>query len=136
MENGNTCYQNGNQRYQTLTPNELSSKLQAHRNWVKSRKQGERLILRYYDLSELNLSDQNLHEASFYQCMLVGTDLTNCDLRHASFIDCLLGATDFRLSKLYKADFTGSNLTAAKFGGSSRNGIILTNTIQTNTEYF
>jgi len=127
----------------SISNNEFNDLLESHKN-----QSGQRLILRGYDLRNVDMQRVFLREADLQDC-----DLTGCNLNGSTFYDCdmdgvqMSGATakkcDLRESKLRNAnlkgvafngskmrgtDIRGADVTDADFTGVDRNELIVLET--------
>ena len=66
-----------------MTPEELQTILNSHRQWLQDSATGARADLRYADLREAHLRGAHLREANLTGASLTGADLTEAGLRGA-----------------------------------------------------
>lgn len=76
--------------------------------WIRTNgEQGKRA-----DLSNMDLSEENLRGKNFHKARLIKADLSETDLQEAN-----LQGADIRWSRLYKTKFTRATLSEANFRG-------------------
>ncbi|MGH1402640.1 MAG: pentapeptide repeat-containing protein [Alphaproteobacteria bacterium] len=106
-----------------IAQSDLNVILEKHVMFLRGQVGGQRLILKYKNLSDLNFHNHNLSQADFTGSMLVGADLSlgtyscscffACDLRNADLSHANLTRADLRGSCLSGANLSGANLTDA-----------------------
>ncbi len=107
----------------SIAQGELNNMLEKHVMFLRGQVGGQRIILQYKNLSNLNFYNHNLSQADFTGSMLVGSDLSlgnytgacffACDLRNADLSHATLTRSDLRGSCLSGANLSGANLTDA-----------------------
>lgn len=108
----------------TLTKEQLTKILEAHRKWVESgEKEGEKADLSNTDLRRRNLSDTdlrlanlsgvNLQEANLLKVNLEGASLSKANLKEANLVKANLKGANLDEVNLKEANLTGANLEGA-----------------------
>ncbi|MBN8649040.1 MAG: pentapeptide repeat-containing protein [Caulobacterales bacterium] len=111
------------QNLKTLSQIEFDEALIAHGNYLTGRMGAKRLVLHYYDFSNVNLRGCDLRDADFTGCKFNEADFSFANLKSASFYcadlrkanlrDANLSRADLRGTLFHEADLTNADLSQA-----------------------
>ena len=101
---------------------ELDAAVEAHARFLTARPGGQRLTLRFADLSGLVLDNNDVTEADLTGSTLVGTRFIRADLTRASLFGCDLTKADLRGAALTRADLRGVVLRGANLSFADLTG--------------
>ncbi|MDB5455513.1 MAG: pentapeptide repeat protein, partial [Caulobacter sp.] len=96
-----------------LSQAELDMMLTAHEKFITGKPGGKRAVLRFMNLSELDLSRRNLADADFTASILDGCKLMGARMERATLFGCDLRKADLRQAVLIRADLRGACLRGA-----------------------
>lgn len=121
--------------YHTITQEEFDEKLKLHHQWLEfdedeqEQQKDKRLVLKFYDLTQLNLEEKDLRKVNFFGCNLEkanlrGTILEEADLEYViltgaktSYVEHFLKKSreEFEFPRLNKVNLRKAYLVGAKF---------------------
>lgn len=105
--------------FKRYTQHELNEIVDKHMAFLRGRRGGARAVIKFGDLSDLNLSGKDLSQADF-----TGSNLAHCDLSRGTFsgtcfFSCDLRQADLSHASLARADFRGAHLAGANLTGAN-----------------
>lgn len=103
----------------TISQADLSKAVRAHADYLKGKQGGARAVLKFKDISGLDLSDSDLSHADFTGSRLAGTNLSYCQMEGAIFFACDMRNADLRSANLTRADLRGAYLSGANMAGAN-----------------
>ncbi len=111
--------------FRRYTQHELNEIMEKHAWFLRGKRGGARAVIKFGDLSDLNLSGKDLSQADLTgsnlgRCDLsrgtfAGTCFFSCDLRQADLSNAILSRADFRGAHMAGANLSGANMDAADF---------------------
>ena len=101
-----------------VTQDELNDILKRHTMFLRGKIGGQRAVLHYKDLSNLNFHNHDISQADFTGSMLVEADLSLGIYKSACFFGCNLKSADLSYADLSRADLRGSYLGGANLSGA------------------
>lgn len=113
------------QKIRTVGTDELRSILAGHAGFLSRAPGGRRAILKFTDLSNLDLAGVHLAEADLSGAVLQRTNLANADLRDATLFGADLSHVNLNNSCLESADLRGVTLRDATLNRSNMTRIDL-----------
>lgn len=109
-----------------INQKELNKKVKLHKDWLKDKDKGERLVLIEYDLSDLSLVGVDLRHAN-----LMLSNLNHTDVRCSNLASSILVDTDLSYANLNNTDLTNALLTDSVLNYTDLTGANLYNAILT-----
>ncbi|MDE2125731.1 MAG: pentapeptide repeat-containing protein [Armatimonadetes bacterium] len=106
-------------KLRSITAAELTSRLDAHRRWVRQEQDAQPANFAHCSLRNVDLSDQELSNADFTGADLTGADLRGSFLSGAEFHEAVLRDTRLQRSTLWSANMSKStDLTTVQLSGA------------------
>lgn len=102
-----------NQHLARILPNNLEELLKLHKNYLNGVANGQRLIIKFADFSDLDFHDFDFSEAIFISCDFSRTNLENCCFDGASVSGCNFSNAKMKSVSMIKADIRGAILRGA-----------------------
>lgn len=102
-----------------ISQEELNVALEKHLMFLRGQIGGQRLIMQYKDLSNLNFHNRDISQSDFTGSMLVGTDLSLCIMKSSCFFGCDLRDSDISHADLSRTDLRGTSLSGANMSGAN-----------------
>lgn len=102
-----------------LTQEELNRQIDSHERYLKGDPEGERLCIRFCDLSGKNLYERKLNGAEFDYCRIHQANFEKSNLTYAKFFSCSLEDSDMSLANLEGTGFHNTNTIRVVFSQST-----------------
>src|SRR5688500_9123837 len=106
------------QPMQKITQDQLDALVGLHNRFLEGRVGGRRATLKNTDMTELSLKGQELRQASFIGCIMVGMDLAGANFQEASLYACDLSNSNLHKTKFIRADLRGARIENANLEGA------------------
>lgn len=100
-----------------MNDDKLNDILELHRKWLKNEDGGARADLSDTDLSNVNLSNNDLAYADLSGACLMHANLSNANLSYANLTNAYLMDADLRNANLFGTNFAGADLGRANLSG-------------------
>ena len=110
---------NGRRR---LTQAEAEVFVSAHEKFITGKQGGKRAVLRFLDLSGLDLTGRNLNHADFTGSVFDGARMAKVQLERAALFGCEMRKADLRHANLKRADLRGVSLRGANLSMADLSG--------------
>lgn len=113
-----------------ISQEELNNLLDNHELWLKNPSNDKnRLILRNYNLSFLEIKNRDLSDALFYKCNMYNMKIQNCDLSSTRLFNNKMNCIMFYICNLNKTKIDSNNLLRGAFVNCILTNVQLVNTV-------
>ena len=86
-----------------LSQADLTQIMRDHADFLKGKHGGARAVVKFKDISGLDMSDSNLSQADFTGSRLAGTDMSHCQMEAVVLFACDLRNADLQSTNLSRA---------------------------------
>lgn len=106
------------QSVEKITQDQLDAMVGLHTRFLEGRVGGRRATLKNIDLSQLSLRGQDLRQASFIGCVMIGMDLADAVFQESSLYACNLSNSNLHRTNFIRADLRGARIENANLEGA------------------
>ena len=99
--------------YVVVSQRQLDDVIKLHQKFLEGDTGGSRCIMKFMDLSGLNLKGKNMSNADFTGALLKGADLSEGNFENSSFFAADLSKANLENGRFKRSDFRGAVLSNA-----------------------